>query len=514
MLAGRVVTAGALLIGAKFFGRLIDFAALLVLARLLTPDDFGIVAAAMTLVSILEVVLELPVGLVLVRTPDPEPSHYDTAFTLSVLRGATVGLFVAGIAWPYAWLFGDARLVPVILCLGWAPMIRGCVSPCLSAYTRGLRLGPDCCVQMVGKLGAFVAAMAVVAAERNYWALVAATVTSPTVMVMTSYAVAPYRPRFSLKQWRIFWDFLGWLGGTQVLAALSWQCDRLILGQMTGRAELGRYTMADTLSALPIQALAVPIAAILFPALDSINTERERLRRGFLMSLNAVYTLCLPIMVGLVVLADPICRTVLGEQWIGVVHALQVLGVASALGLIAQPLGSLLYALGRTKLGLTRTAAGLAIKLPLMVAGGLEFGLSGVVYARLATECVMFGVSLSNIRQATGASVSSILLSLARPAAGVAAMAFALVLFEPVLGLGATPATRILSLGLLATAGGVVYAAVVLALWALADCPAGVEAKLASVARRCWQQVRGRERARLLPGEAAVARAQGGSHPS
>ncbi|MGU3361026.1 oligosaccharide flippase family protein [Methylobacterium sp. M6A4_1b] len=493
MLAGRVVTGAMLLVGARLMGRLIDFCALLVFARLLTPNDFGVVAAAMTLISLMEAIFELPVGLVLVRTPNVEPDHYDTAFTLSMLRGVMLGLLIAGIAWPYAWAFDDFRLVPIILCLGWAPMIRGCVSPHLWINLRQLQMGPDCLAQTVGKVGAFVVAMLALALERNYWALVVATVSSPAIMVATSYYLAPYRPRLSLRQWRIFWDFLCWLGGAQFLAALSWQCDRFVLGQLSSRAELGRYTMADSLAALPIQALAAPAAAMLFPALGAIHVQHERLRRAFLIGLGGVYTLCLPIMVGLIVLAEPFCRTVLGPQWGEVVLPMQMLTAAGALSLIAQPLGALYNALGQTKAGMVRSILGLSIKLPLVLVGCFAGGLAGVALARLVTEFIMFVVSAHSIRQLTGASTRNILSVLLRPAGASGAMILALLVLQPLIESSDDQTIRGLILAALVLAGALVYSATILTLWVLAGRPAGLEARLTAIVHETLRRIASRQ---------------------
>lgn len=518
MLAGRVVTGAMLLIGARLIGRLIDFGALLVFARLLTPNDFGIVAAAMALISVMEAILELPVGLVLVRTPHPEPDHYDTAFTLSVLRGAALGFLVVCIAWPYAWAFDDVRLIPVILCLAWAPMIRGCVSPHLWINVRHLEMGPACWAQTVGKVGAFAVAMLAILIDRNYWALVAATVSSPVIMVAVSYFLAPYRPRFSLKQWRTFWDLLCWLGGAQFLSALSWQCDRLILGQLSSRPELGRYTMADALSALPIQALATPAAAMLFPALGAIQLQHERLRRAFLIGLGGIYTLCLPVMVGLIVLADPFCRTVLGPQWSEVVLPMQVLTAAGALSLIAQPLWALYNALGRTKSGMIRTSVGLAIKLPLVLAGCLAYGLIGAALARVVTEFLMFWVSIYIIRKMIGASTRSILSVLARPVASVIAMTLALLVLWLLIGSSDDQTKRSLTLAALVLSGAFVYIATLLSLWVLAERPEGIEARAVAVvgdySSRILNRWRGIRHKSQVLGSEVTAPVEATSHPN
>ena len=95
---------------ARISAKAIDFYLLILFGRVLTPADFGLVALAMTLVVMLELIADLPVGQVLVRMQDPRPDHYDTAFTLSLIRAAALGVLYVALAWPFAWTYHDARL--------------------------------------------------------------------------------------------------------------------------------------------------------------------------------------------------------------------------------------------------------------------------------------------------------------------------------------------------------------------------------------------------------------------
>ena len=97
---------------ARISAKAIDFYLLILFGRVLTPADFGLVALAMTLVVMLELIADLPVGQVLVRMQDPRPDHYDTAFTLSLIRAAALGVLYVALAWPFAWTYHDARLAP------------------------------------------------------------------------------------------------------------------------------------------------------------------------------------------------------------------------------------------------------------------------------------------------------------------------------------------------------------------------------------------------------------------
>jgi PST family polysaccharide transporter len=139
----RAAKGAMMLVVSRLVSRLFDFGALLVLARLLTPQDFGLVAIAMSLMQVVEAVFELPVAQVVVRAHNPEPAMLDTAFTLSLLRGLVLAVVLGALSWPAA-VFRQPALVPLICVLSLSPFMRGMMSPGLAYYPRAqLSAGRD-----------------------------------------------------------------------------------------------------------------------------------------------------------------------------------------------------------------------------------------------------------------------------------------------------------------------------------------------------------------------------------
>lgn len=486
----RAASGAAWLVSARLVARAVDLGTLLVLARLLTPKDFGVVAIAMTLVYIVEAVLELPVALVLIQVQAPTRAHYDTAFTLGLMRGAALALLLWAAAWPYAAVFDDSRLFALIVVLALAPMLRGCLSPRLADYARHLSYGREFAVQVSGKLVALVAAVLTAVIFHSYWALVVATVAGPATMVPMSYILAPYRPRIALAEWKTFRGFLGWLGAAQILSALSWQCDRLFLGKLVSRAELGQFTVADSLAVQPIQALLMPLSAPLFPALSRSRTDPGRVRTVYLAGLGSIVSLCLPVMVGLILLAHPIVELLLGGQWSSAALVVQLLTVASAVALLTSPMGALVMATGTTRLLFRRSAIELAIKLPLLVVGGYEYGLIGVACARILTEAAMMIVNLQIVRRLTGIAIQDQLSAYGRAIVALMAMtSVVLPCCRMLEGLHDKPA-KVLALGAVTIIGAVVYGTAMVGVWAVSGRPYGPVTEIVRLATRMIRRER------------------------
>ncbi|WP_246701406.1 oligosaccharide flippase family protein, partial [Rhodopseudomonas sp. BR0C11] len=129
--------AGAgLLVASRLITRCIDLITLSLLGRLLTPADFGIVAIAMSVIFIVEAVMEIPIGVALVRVRNPTERHYDTAFTVGLLRSCILMAVVIALSWPIAEIYRDERLIWLISALGTAPAVRSLGSPRITEFTR------------------------------------------------------------------------------------------------------------------------------------------------------------------------------------------------------------------------------------------------------------------------------------------------------------------------------------------------------------------------------------------
>ncbi len=261
------------MVGARLVSRVIDLATMLVLAHILLPKDFGLVAIAMSVIYIIEAALELPVSQALVRLRVIEPAHYDTAFTLSLLRGLALGFIVCAVSWPFAKFYADSRLFPLVCLLSIAPAARGLVSPRLADFSKNLDFSPDFTMEIFAKVTAFLIAITLGLTTRSYWAIAAGTVVAPVAGTATSYVLAPYRPRLNLSALPAFSGFLGWITAAQVVSAFNWQTDRLMLGKLMSKADLGLFTAANDFATVPVMALLGPILRPLLSAFSLVKEE-------------------------------------------------------------------------------------------------------------------------------------------------------------------------------------------------------------------------------------------------
>ncbi|MCJ1962872.1 lipopolysaccharide biosynthesis protein [Novosphingobium mangrovi (ex Hu et al. 2023)] len=473
-LGGRTAGSAAWLIGGRLFTKFVEFLSLLVLAQLLTPEDFGVIAIAMTLVTIVEAVFELPITQVLIARQAISQRHLDTAFTLSALRGGALTLVVWASAVPFAHFYRNDTLVWMILALGVAPGLRGMGSPGLVLYARELKYRREIAAELVCKTGSLVCSVAAAWWLRDYRALMVGIVATPTIWILASYALAPYRPRLSLAEWPLFADFLGWTTGAQLLAAINWQCDRLILGRFVSPAQLGIYSVANDLSYVPEQALIRPIVRPLLSVFALIADQRARLATAYVQASNAVLAIGAPVLLGLCLLARPAVALALGDKWLGAIPVLQWLSLTLIPPLLTAPYSSLAMALNRPQGLLGQRAAELVFKVPLMVVGAVWYGIEGAVGARAISALSTALIVMVMTRRLIGVSVWHQLVATWRTVLASGGLMAVLYALRPRLA-DLAGLELALGIGLVAGLGMAVYGLILALTWHQAGRPAGIE---------------------------------------
>lgn len=476
-LSQKTVHAGLWTVGARLSSRVVDLLSLLVLARFLGPADFGLVATAMTIIFIVEAVLELPLTSALIRLPEISVRAYNTAFTLGFIRGLLVAAIMATLSYPLSLFYGDERLVPLICALALAPAMRGMGSPRMARFEKEMDFRRRGVIELIGKSIAAVIAIAIAVATGSYWAIAASTITAPTVMMIVSYIMAPMLPRLTLADWPLFADMIGWNFASQILAAINWQIDRILLPRYIDTASFGRFTAANDLASLPFQAIAAPAAGPLMAAFVNAK-ESGNLREAYLKSSSGLFLVLAPVLCFMAFLSGPVIRVLLGPKW---GEAAPILTWLALIGLVVLPavaMPPLAMVVGRSKALAVRSLVELCVRVPLSLVGVIFFGIPGAIVARFGGSLAMSVSSLSLTKNMAGIGIADQLSVAIRPLMAIAPAALVLYLCE----IGLNFDDRLYASFVLAgSAYCLTYAAFIYLFWVVARRPAGVEASLAGM---------------------------------
>jgi O-antigen/teichoic acid export membrane protein len=474
----RLMTGTVWLGSARGLSNLIGVINTIVLARLLTPADFGLVALAMTMLALLTASTEMSLSAALVQHKEPTEAHYDTVFTLSIVRASVLAAIFAAIAYPVAVSYGDFRLFGLMLALSAMTVVGSLFNPKMVTLTRSLVFWQEFVLTIAQKVAGFLVAVAVAVLFRSYWAIVLGLCASQVVNVALSYLIVPYRPRFGWQHARELFSFSGWLTLNSALATLNYKLDPLMIGWFLGRAQLGIYSVGDNLASLPIREAMTPLNQTLFPAFSRVKGDMVRLRAAVRSAQGFICFIALPVGFGFSLVSDTFVRLALGEHWLEAVFIIQTLSIIVALNTMVSALFPVALALGETKFVFQRQLMMFCIRVPAVVAGMYLAGLPGVVMGRLLTGVFGLGVNLHMMKRLIGVTVTSQLGTHWRTLTGVVVMAAVVAILDHVIGRQAAFVVLAAKLAVLVIAGAVTYLAVCFGLWIATGRQQGAEAEI------------------------------------
>jgi PST family polysaccharide transporter len=476
-LGSRVANSAALLWVLQMVLRGLQFVTLVVLARLLTPADIGIVALATTVIGVLDVLTNVQVGSALVRATRLSDGHFNTAFTLNVLRGLLTATILVGLSWPIAHFMGNPGLRSILCVLAIPALVNACANPRFILFGRNLDFSMEVRRRSAGALVGSLVSIVVAFAFRSYWALIAATVAQAVVSTALSYWKVPGGrvPRWSLSHSREMLGFGTWLLVQNMLGYLALRAEYFFIGRIMDTKTLGAYHLGNQINTMATGDVVPTLTRALFPAFAMIHQDPERLRRTYLNVQATCLALALPIGFGLGLLAEPLILLFFGRGWSLAVEVVRFIAPISAIQTMGAGVEVLAMAMNRPQGLAARSVVNIIVRTAAIVVGFWMMGLTGLLLGRTVSGTIFAFFSLSLAARLTGGSVWAPFGAAWRSFLAVAAMAAALLL---------TPQPAWVALGfwaLLAQVaahvllGGVIYCAVHYGAWLVAGRPDGAE---------------------------------------
>jgi O-antigen/teichoic acid export membrane protein len=446
-----------------------------ILARFLLPADFGLVAIATTVLTILQAMTQMSLAAALMQRSSYSDADVDTAWTLGMLRGVLLTLVIAAISPAIASLYSDERLLPVLLVTAVAGGISAVTNPRLTLLTKQLRFEKQFVAQAVQKASVFVATVALAAITRSYWSLVLGNLFAVIASTVFSYMLEPYRPRLRLRGARALLAFTGWTTVSQTMIMLNWRFEQLLMGYFLGKTELGQYVVADTLSSIPTREATQPLAQTLFPGFANLKSEPIRLRNAFLLAQSTLLAVSLPIGVGFACVARPALILAMGPNWTPIIPMVQIFSVMFAFQTLTTGVQGLGLASDRTRSLAGRDTRSFLFRVPLVSIGLFTGGLYGLIWARVLSGAINIYLDMRLAADIIGVSalrqMSSQLRTLVATGVMAAVTTGAMHLTTQFAGAHAL----ISQAGAGVLAGVASYVGTILALWRLAGRPTGPE---------------------------------------
>ncbi|WP_068636897.1 lipopolysaccharide biosynthesis protein [Thauera butanivorans] len=475
-LGSKVAAGAAWMVGLRLLQRSLGLISTAVLARLLVPADFGLIAMALSVAALVELITILGFDLALIRKQNATREHFDTAWTLGLVF-RTVAAFVIVIGAPHvAAFYSEPRLTEVMYVYAAIAFISGLENIGIVAFRKELEFNREFRFQLAKKLLAVGGTVALALYFRSYWALALGTLLSQVIGVGLSYVMHPYRPKLRVSAWREMLGFSSWLVFNNFTVYLRDRGADFVLGRFLGPQPLGAYRVSNEIASLPTTELYGPIMKAVFPGFSKLVDDRPALQRAYVASQGAVIAVTLPAAVGVILLAEQIVQILLGPGWDAAVPLIQILGLYGATKIFHGNRHSLFMALGRPYWVGIMTVLELAIMYPLMIYWLMNgHGIEMAAWARVLGSALTLPAGVGLVTRALGLGRFELMKVMWRPLLSTAAMSFAVLSVQHALPESGSALAAFGVMVVSALVGAFVYVFVTLVAWLIVGRPQGIE---------------------------------------
>lgn len=350
-----------------------------VLARLLVPDAFGLLALAVIVTQFIDLFMDLGTSAAVIQRRNLTRQMASSIFVLNGAVGALLAVAMIVLAPAIADLYDTPDIVPVIRVMSIAVVISSLALVQQAMLRRHMRFAAIALANLATALTNGLVAIPLAAAGAGVWALVAGVICGAAAAAFVVWRSSRWVPilHFSAADLREVASFSGNLSLFNLIGFAIANADKLIVGRFLGAGALGVYALADRTLMYPVRTVTRVIQEVLFPALSRVQDDNASIRRGYLRACSVIALVAFPAMFGLAAVSGPFVRVVLGERWADAIPLVTVLAPAGAVQAMSHTGGILYRAKGRTDLlfrwGLV---AGSVIVGSYVI--GLRWGLTGV----------------------------------------------------------------------------------------------------------------------------------------
>lgn len=366
-------------------GQLVQVLALIVLARLLVPADFGLLAMVMAVIGIANIFRDLGLSAATIRAPEITPAQASTLFLINVGFGALMTVGVSAAAPLLAWLYDDPRVVEITLVLAWTFFLSGLGTQHQALLRRQLKFGVLAWTNLASVAVGQGSAILLALHGYGYWALVAAMLLTHLTRTALVWLVNPWRPgrpEFD-RRVRNMISFGGYLVVFTLMGYVAANAHNVVIGWQYGADEVGYYSRAFMLLTLLLGYVLTPLDVVAPAALARMTDEPERYNESYLHTVSMMLLLTAPIGFVCAVAAEDLIAVVLGGQWGPSVTILQILALAAVPQTLCSSSGWLYLSHGDSRRMMQWGVGGWGTLILLLIAG-TPFGIRGVAVAYTA----------------------------------------------------------------------------------------------------------------------------------
>jgi O-antigen/teichoic acid export membrane protein len=361
---------------------------MVVIARLLMPADIGLMGIVLFNIAIIESFSQTGFTAALVQQKNKIDGYLDTAQIVSVLRGFILFSIIFIVAPLIGSFFNSPGVTALLRIAGISFLLDGFVNIGIVAFRKELEFNKVFIIQQVEVFVDILVTIVLAVVLKNAWALVFGYISGKGAKCIVSYIMHPYRPRISFDghKARELFRFGKHLLFSSIIILLITQGDDAIVGKILGATALGFYVMAYKLSNLAATSITHVFSQVAFPVYSKLQNDPDELRKTYLKALKLISFAAFPVCGGLIILAPEVVDLFLGEKWLEIVPAMQILAVFGLIRSLGGTTGPLFQGVGKpeiiTKFNFWKLILMAVVIIPLTI----HYGIIGTALTVTATS--------------------------------------------------------------------------------------------------------------------------------
>ncbi len=373
--------------------RVLGLVSTVVLARLLTPVDFGIVAIAMSIFALLHLIRDFGFDTVIIQMHEPRKEHYDTAWTFNLLFGVSLSIILILSAGYIAMLYETPELEYLIWAIASLFIIGGLESVGTLDFRKHLTFEKEFWLKIVPKLIGVPCTLLLAYGLRNYWALTIGTIITQLSVLILGYRMHLYRPRFNLSAARELFNFSKWLMMNNFVQFMNNRSPELIIGKMLNPQAAGLFTVSNEIGMMVTTEMSAAVSRASYPGYAKIAKQKDNLKNLYLNVLGSASLILFPVAFGFYSVADLIVPVFLGNQWLATVPMMKLIAIGGLLLALNSNAGYVFMAIGNPRLSTFLGATRFLIFIPSLLYFLTKYDIEGAAWTVFYTTIIMFFVT-------------------------------------------------------------------------------------------------------------------------
>jgi len=368
---------------ASISARALSLVSAIILARLLVPEDFGLMAIAMAIIAFSQNTTQTGFGSALIQKQDRPEDFLNTAWTFELARYLILFLIVFLAAPLFASFFKEPRAVAILRVISISLVLQGLRNIGVIYFKKNLDFHKQFIIEIVPVMAYICVVIPLAFSLRNVWALVWASLTTNITTCCISYVMHPYRPRldFSIKKAKNLFNFGKWILGSSILVMVKQQGIVMFIGKFLGIPILGFYNRARAFSTMIFQQVSAIVWNVGYPAYSQLQVDPIRFKNAYLKTLKLLTFIGIPMAGGLFVLSKDFVHLFLTDKWLPIVPLMQILCLQAVLDFINTPASIAFQASGKPAIGTKISTLGVIILAIIVYPLSSRWGTTGTVAA-------------------------------------------------------------------------------------------------------------------------------------